>query len=145
METQSKKEGLLQLQKEFLSRYEFYHFFAYSPDESRKYPIYVDENDTEWWDGEVVLAMPNDTHIRELKDGKFEITEYHHKDENIILDSIEDVINYYHAYVVVLFDIDTFDEMPLSFRKAYKLHLIRKSSIINVKDEEVIDKYNKHK
>ena len=144
METSSKKEGLLQLQKEFLSRYEFYHFFAYAPNKSKKYPVYVDENDTEWWEGEVVLAMPNDSHIRELTNGKFEIIEYHYEDYELILDSIDDVINYYHAHVVVLFDVDIFDEMPLSFRKAYKLHLVRKSNIINVTDEEVIDNY-KHK
>ena len=145
METSSKKEGLLQLQKEFLSRYEFFHFFDYAPNEKRKYPVYVDENDTEWWDGEVILCMPNDSHIRELEDGKFQIIEYHHEDEIIILDSLEDVINYYHAYVVVLFDVDIFDEMPLSFRKAYKFHLVIKSTIVNVTDEKVIDKQNKNK
>ena len=147
MKTESKKEGLLQLQKIFLEREEFKSVILFGnntqKENERHYPIYID-NEDEFWCGDDSLAMPDESCIKELNDGRFKIEDYHYEDEVVILDSIDDVVNHYLARVLVLDDIFTFDKLPLVFRKCYKDQLIKKANMINVIDEEVIDNY-KHK
>lgn len=143
MENTGKMQGLLKLQKIFLEREEFKYVILYGNSlqkvNERHYPIYIDNKD-EFWYGYDSLAMPDESCIKELNDGRFEIEDYHYEDENVILDSIDDVVNHYLARVLVLEDILTFDEKPLVFRKCYKDQLIKKANMINVFDEIIYKK-----
>jgi hypothetical protein len=141
MEKTEKKQGLLELQKQFKERSEFEYLFgelAEKREDKYDYPVYVDEEHN-LWEGYVMLAMPDDTCIVELTDGSFEIESYDEESEAVSLQSIDDVIDYYLAKCYALGELDSFNERSLAYRQAYKKYLIRFADLINVMDEKVVD------